>query len=124
MAEHDVLDGYRAPLSAVARQVEQIGDNDSLWQRLYLGDAASKIMRGIAKQQEVGKVMAMLIAQCELDTQSLCQQIIACDSLDTPEARHAHFNARISAGILGRLNQYISDGERAAEQINSQGDNV
>jgi hypothetical protein len=122
MAENDPLDGYRAPLSAVARHVERANDNDSLWQRLYLGDAASRMMRGVAKREDISKVMAMMIAQCELDTQASCQQILDCTDLSDPKARKAHFDARVSAGILGRLNQYINDGERAGEVINSQGD--
>lgn len=122
MSMDDPLDGYRAPLGALARQIEGLGDNDSLWQRLYLGDAATKIMRGVAQRAEISKVMAMLIAQCELDTQASCQQLLNCTDLSSPIAQKAHFDARISAGILGRLNQYIHDGELAAEAINSQGE--
>lgn len=124
MSQDDPLDGYRAPLSALAHRVEAMDVNDVLWQRLYLGDAAVKIMRGVAQRAEISKVMAMLIAQCELDTQASCQQMLECTDLSDPKARKAHFDARVSAGILGRINQYVHDGEQAADIINQQGEDA
>lgn len=122
MADFDPLEGFRGPVAAVANQIERMTPDSSLWQRLYLGDAASKIMRGVAERTDIVKVMAIMIAQCELDTQAACRQLVSEDSLDTAPARKAHFDARISAGILGRLNQYIHDGTLAAEQINQKGE--
>lgn len=122
MSENDPLDGFRAPLNAVAMQVEQMSPDSALWQRLYLGDAASKIMRGVAERVDIAKVMAHMIAQCELDVQAACRSLIAESDIDSEVARKAHFDARISAGILGRLNQYINDGNAAANTINSHGE--
>lgn len=124
MIDSDPLEGFRAPLAAVAGQVEHMPPESALWQRLYLGDAASKIMRGVAERADIAKVMAHMIAQCELDAQASCRALIAESAVDTPAARKAHFDARISAGILGRLNQYINDGFAAANTINSHGDDV
>jgi hypothetical protein len=124
MTPTDPLDGFRAPVAAIARQLETLDDDAPLWQSLYLADAAKGIMRGVAQRKDIAKVMAMMIAQCEMDTQMLCQRLLDCTDLNTEAARKAHFDARISAGILGRLNQYIHDGERAAEAINNKGESA
>jgi hypothetical protein len=124
MAESDPLDGFRAPLNAVAMQVEQLSPESALWQRLYLGDAASKIMRGVAERTDIAKVMAHMVAQCELDAQAACRALIAESDMQSADARKAHFDARISAEILGRLNQYINDGLTAAHTINSHGESA
>lgn len=125
MSDNDPLEGFRAaPIAALADQIERMSPESALWQRLYLGDAASKIMRGVAERTDIAKVMAHMIAQCELDAQAACRAIVAEDALDTVGARKAHFDARISAGILGRMNQYINDGMQAAEAINNKGEPV
>lgn len=122
MDNRDPLDGFRAPVAQLAAKVEQLPPEAGLWQRLYLGDAARRIMRGVAERTDIAKVMAMVIAQCEIDVQAACRALVAEPALDSEEARRAHFEARIAAGILGRLNQYITDGQQAAEQINAKGD--
>lgn len=115
----DPLDGFRGSRHAVARQIEHADPNNELWGRLYLGDAANKIMRGVATRTDIVKVMAMMIAHCELDTQTACKALLECDDPASPEARKAHFDARVSGAILGRLNEYIHDGEAAGEALNT-----
>lgn len=120
----DPLDGFRATVVSVAGHIHAADPNPSnaLWQRLYLGDAASKIMRGVAEREDIARVLAMMIAQCELDVQASCRSMIAEEDVTSAASRKAHFDARIAAGILGRMNQYINDGATAAEQINSKGE--
>jgi hypothetical protein len=122
MIQDDPLEGFRAPLAGLARHVEKAAPDDALWQRLYLGDAASKIMRGVAARVDIAKVLAMMIAQCEVEVQVACNTILDATDLTDPVARKAHFDARVSAAILGRINQYVRDGTRAGEEINNKGD--
>jgi hypothetical protein len=114
----DPLEGFRS-VRAVAREIEHADPDSELWGRLYLGDAASKIMRGVANREDITKVMASLIAQCELDTQDSCRTLLEQTSLNDPAALKAHFDARISAGIVGRINQFVRDGFAASEFINN-----
>lgn len=118
----DTLDGFRDSSLSLARKVESLKPDDFLWHRLYLGNAASKLMQGIAERSEIAKVMAVVIAQCEYEVQSNCMKLLKNNDPDSPAAREAHFNARVASGILGKINHLIRDGETAAQEINSKGE--
>lgn len=119
MTTDDPLDGYRGTPLGLARQIEDAKPDSVIWDRLYLGDAAKKIMLGVANRQDIAKVMAHMIAQCELGVQASSRELLTIDDPGSPAGRHQHYLARIEAGILGRMNQLISDGMQAADIINN-----
>lgn len=88
-----------------------------LWDMLYLGTAAVRLMKGIATAEEVGKVMGAVIAQCEIDVQAGSRALLAMPDPTTAEYRTMHFNTRVSAAILNRINQLVRDSQQAAEAI-------
>lgn len=88
-----------------------------LWDMLYLGTAAVRLMKGIASADEVGKVMGMVIAQCEMDVQAGSRALLAMPDPTTAEYRTLHFNTRVSAAILNRINQLVRDSQQAADAI-------
>ena len=122
----DVLDGFRDVRDSrdaslrLGRAIEAAdpGEDTEIWDRMYLGQAAQKIMLGVSTQQDMGRILSNMIAQCEIDCQEASRVFIAQMDPASPVAREAHYRARIAAGILGKLNGFIRDGLTAADIIN------
>jgi hypothetical protein len=120
--EDDWVRGNRLQL---ARQISTADVNDdSVWQRLYLGDAAIKLMRGVASNEDVGKVMGYVIASCESDVQRGAKRLLEINDIACKEAQDIHFNTRVSAAILNRINQLMRDGLQAAADIEQRNEDM
>jgi hypothetical protein len=115
----DPLDGFRGTPLVLAKKIEHAKPDDELWDRLYLGDAAKKIMLGVASSKDIAKVMANMIAQCEVGVQQSAKNLLTIDDPGSPEGRQQHLLAKIEASILGRMNQLINEGIVAADAINN-----
>ncbi len=120
-AQRDPLDGYRGNVVEFARSVvrESSKPDSILWDRVYVGSAALKLMNGVASREDITQVMARVVAQCELDIQQSCKEFIAEVDPGSPKARKAHFEARVSASIVGRLNQMVADAVAAEAEYNN-----
>lgn len=122
--EDEWVRGNRLELGRRIAQADPAGDTQ-LWAQLYLGDAAVKLMRGVADTHDIGKVLGYVIAQCEQDVQNGARSLLAMEDTGSAEYRKLHFDTRVSAGILNRINQLVRDGQQAAaliEQQPTQGD--
>jgi hypothetical protein len=93
-------------------------DESILFAKMSLGVAAYRLMRGLATLQQGNLVLATMIADCEIKVQECTSQLLQLTDPSTPEARQLHFIARVHAGIIGKLNEYVSAGAVAAETIN------
>lgn len=93
-------------------------DQSVLFDKMAIGVAAFKLMRGTANNREVVKVLAQMSADCEIKIASCTQQLLEMPDVTTPEAKHLHFIARVHAGIIGMLNQYVRDGSNAERAFN------
>lgn len=114
--EDDWVRGSGMELGRRIGRADPDGDH-SLWDQLYLGTAAVRLMKGIATADEVGKLMGQVIAQCELDVQRGSRELLAMPDPRSEEYRTLHFNTRVSAAILNRINQLVRDGQQAATDI-------
>lgn len=121
MSQRDPLDGFRGNVTQFARQVvAESGRPDAeLWGRMYVGSAALRLMQGIASREDITMVMARMVAQCEMDVQQSCTEFIQATDPDSPAARKAHFEARVSAAIVGRINQFVQDAQAAEREYNN-----
>lgn len=120
----DPLDGFRGNVIEMGKNYAKVISEDAgqeqqlQFDRIFLGSAALKLMRGVASKREVGLVMGSLIAQCEADLQqSLCELLAEAD-VTSKKAQELHFDARVSAGIINRLNQMVHDAAEAGEEFN------
>lgn len=117
--EDDWVRGNRLELGRRLADADPVSDTH-LWAQLYLGDAAVKLMRGVADARDIAKVMGYVIAQCEQDVQNGARELLAMEDTSTAEYRKLHFDTRVSAGILNRINQLVRDGQQAAALIEQQ----
>lgn len=91
----------------------------ALWSMLYLGQSAVRLMKGIGDRKDIGQVMGYIIAQCELDVQRGARDMLSIEDTTSKQYRDLHFNTRVSAAILGRLNQLVEAGMNAASELES-----
>lgn len=119
-APRDPLDGYRGNPIATARKIVQATDKPDaqVWDRIYVGGAALNLMQGIATIPEIQLVIATVIAQCDMDVQESTRQFLAQPDPSSEEARKHHFNARVSVGIINRLNQMVRDAAQLGAMVN------
>lgn len=111
-------DWVRGNALALGRTLADADTSDAtLWQRLYLGDAAVRVMRGIAETPDVAKVVGYLVACCEIEVQRGSRALLEMSDISTPKARDLHFDIRVAAEIVSRLNQMVRDGMAAAAEI-------
>lgn len=89
-----------------------------VWDRIYVGGAALKLMQGIASIPDIQLVIATVIAQCDMDVQEETVKFLSESDPTSPAARDAHFNARVAVGIVNRLNQLVRDSVVLAAHIN------
>lgn len=119
----DALDGYRSNALLLGSKINKASSEDGeLFQRMYLGDIALSIMQGMGTDGGARELVANLIALSEQDVQQLAARLVKLPSLDCEEARKLHFEARVSAAILGRINQFVRDGHSAAMLLGDKGD--
>lgn len=117
----DGLEGFRGIRpdglrKALAANAEPTGESDK-YQRLVLGVAAEKLMAGVADAHDVGRVMLAVVAQAEQDAKGAMQALLAMPDPTTPEARDAHFSARVAAQVLTYLNDMIRSGHSAGREL-------
>lgn len=119
-APRDPLDGYRGNPVAQARKLVEASDkaDSQVWDRIYVGGAALQLMQGIAHRNDIKLVIATVIAQCEMDIQEETRNLLFQSDPSSPEAREAHFNARVAVGIVNRLNQMVRDSVALGEIVN------
>lgn len=98
-------------------------DLSMLFEAAYLGDAAAKLVAGVASKANVADVMAALIVQCEADVRDKAKALLTMEDTASTKYRQIQFEARVAAGMLTFVNNLISAGIQAGEQINDQGDN-
>lgn len=114
--EDDWVRGNQLELGRRISQADPDGDAP-LWQQLYLGTAAVRLMKGIASREEIAQVMGMVIAQCEIDVQQGARAMLEYDDPSCPACRKLHFDTRVSAAILSRINQLVRSAQTAADEI-------
>lgn len=118
----DTLEGFRSNALLMGAKIAKPSENGELFQRMYLGDIALSIMQGLGNNDSARELVANLIAYSEQEVQQLAARLVKLDSLDCEEARQLHFDARVSAAILGRINQFVRDGHAAAMLLGDKGD--
>lgn len=118
----DTLDGFRSNAMLMAKKISAPSENGELFQKMYLGDIALSIMQGLGTDAGARELVANLIAWCEQDVQQMATKLVRLENLDSEEARSLHFEARVSAAILGRINQFVRDGHSAAMYLADKGD--
>lgn len=118
----DTLDGFRSNALLMGAKIAKPSENGELFQRMYLGDIALSIMQGIGTNESARELVANLIAYSEQEVQQLAARLVREESLDSDEARKLHFEARVSASILGRINQFVRDGHAAAMILGDKGE--
>lgn len=116
--EDDWVRGNQLDLGRRVADADPSGDR-VLWSMLYLGQSAVRLMKGIADAKDIGQVMGYIVAQCEQDVQSGARAMLAIEDTTSKEYRDLHFNTRVSAAIIGRLNQLVENGMRAGQELNS-----
>lgn len=117
----DALDGFRTNPMLLARALSDPKvEKDALYHAMYVGDCALRVMTGVASREDAVTLVANLIAHCEVDVQRNLKALLECHDLTDKRAEEAHFDARVSAAILTRLNQFIRDGSGAAMELKSQ----
>lgn len=118
----DTLDGFRSNALLMGSKIAKPSENGELFQRMYLGDIALAIMQGLGNNETARELVANLIAYSEQEVQQLAANLVRLDSLDSEQARRLHFDARVSAAILGRINQFVRDGHAAAMSLGDKGE--
>jgi hypothetical protein len=94
-------------------------DDGLLYDQMFIGVAAYRIMQGIATTEGVAKVVAQMIADCEIAIRAQTMVILAQNDPASAEARTAHFEARVAARMVGLLNDYVARGAQAQDTINN-----
>lgn len=122
MAGNDPLDGFRGirpeeVRAAYQRAAQQDDPRQTLARRYLLGIQTEKAMLGIASISEAQAVCASVIDGCEAQAMGAMRELLACDDLSSPEARVAHYRARVAAGMLTLLNDFVTAGNSAAQQL-------
>jgi len=116
--EDDWVRGNQLELGRRIAEADPSGER-ALWDNLYLGQSAIRLMKGIATTPEIAKVMGAIIAQCEMDVQRGARELLAIEGTTSPTYRKLHFDTRVSAAILGRLNQLVERGVAASAELES-----
>lgn len=119
MAETTIPDWVRgsgAERHERARQmVEEVREGrEALFQTMYTGSAALRILRGIAQRGDAETVLSALIVDLETEVQNCAAALFAETDLNSTDARQAHFQGRVAASILHRFNAAVSAGAQAA----------
>ena len=105
----------------LARALETGESHDLLMDKIYVGQAALRLITGFATLKEVATVMADLVVSCENEVRECTSQLLMLDDPSTQAARELHFQARVAAAIVSHLNQLVRDAETAADTLNHQG---
>ena len=116
--EDDWVRGNQLELGRRVADADPNGDR-ALWSMLYLGQSAIRLMKGVADRKDISQVLGYVIAQCEQDVQAGARALLAMPDTESKEYRELHFNTRVSAAILGRLNQLVEAGMQAAAELES-----
>ena len=118
----DSLEGFRTNPLLLAPKIGRPQDNKELFQAMYVGDIALSVMQGLATNESAAELVANLIAVCEVEVRQYMQRLLECENLDSKEARDIHFEARVSAAVLTKLNKMVRDGHSAAMQLGDKGE--
>lgn len=121
----DRLDGYRGirPESLRrATEAPQPTEREQQYRRLVLGIEAEKLMAGIANAEEIGHVMAEIVAACEARIREATGALLGIEDLTSKEARTLHFDAAVCAAVITMLNNLINSGRTAGQQLQQEND--
>lgn len=112
---------------AAARQLvedaklDQFDPNPARFEKLLVGSAAREVLAGaLARPETVIKLLAQMIADVERDAQRQTERLLEMADLTTPEAKEAHFKARVDRAMVALLHKYVVMGEEAHDQLNNQ----
>lgn len=94
-------------------------DDSLLFDQMFVGVAAYRIMRGTGTAEGAAMVMAQMIADCEITIREKTMAILAEVDPASPAAREAHFQARVAARVVGLLNDYVTRGAEAQNIVNN-----
>lgn len=114
--EDDWVRGNQLELGRRIADADPNGDR-ALWSMLYLGQSAIRLMKGLADLKDISQVMGYVVAQCEQDVQAGARALLAEPDTTSKRYQELHFNTRVSAAILGRLNQLVEAGMQAASEL-------
>lgn len=103
-----------------AVQAAEKRDDSLLFDAMFVGVAAYRIMRGtrVAPDSVCG-LLAQMIADCEITIREHSMVMLAETDPASPAAREAHFKARVAASMVGMLNDYVTRGATAQDAINN-----
>jgi len=85
-------------------------ENESLVEVFKFGLEAETFIQ----EHTVGKY---LVLQCEVKVSDALAIILASNDINTEDCRKAHFDIRVAQGMLGLLNDAVSDGKGAEHVI-------
>ena len=85
--------------------------------RMTLGAEALKVLRGVASTHDVQMVIAQMIIDMENRIHNNTRQLLLLPDLNSDEAKALHFDSRVAAGIIGTINNYVRDGQKAGTEI-------
>lgn len=94
-------------------------DDGRLFDLMFIGATAFRAMQGVGSNENIAKLVAQMIADCEIAIRSSSMVLLAETDPGSPEARKAHFDARVAARMVGLLNEYVSRGHAAQDAINN-----
>lgn len=102
---------------------EVIDPNPARFERLLVGNVARDVLAGAAANpQLVGKLLAQLVADCEMNIRDAMEKLLTLTDPSGEEARDLHFKARVARSLVNVLRQYVSLAEEAHDQLNHQAD--
>ena len=112
----ELPDWVRGERHDLARHIvdEARANHDALFQTMYVGHAALRIMRGAGQRGDAEAVLAALIAELEIEIQNCASDLLAATDLSAAQVSEVHFRGRVAASILHRFNTLISAGRQAA----------
>lgn len=116
---HDPLADYRGMRPEHLRKAYASAkpEGESLYNRYALGIAAEKLMAGVASAEDITQVMKRVVAQAEAQAMDGLRTLLECPDPTTPDARQAHFDARVAAQTLTYLNELIRSGHKAGAEL-------
>lgn len=101
--------------------VDESGRGSSqLFDTMRLGASAYRVMQGLGSREDAALVVAQLIADCEIAVRDASVLLLAEDDLSTPAAKNQHMRARVAAGILAHLNDYVKRAATAQRDYNNE----
>lgn len=99
------------------------GSEGLLHDQMFIGVAAYKIIRGAKQQPEaVAALLAQMVVDCEAKIRAHTRELLQAIDPGSEPARKAHFEARVAAGIVGLLNDYVRQAETAERTFNHPGE--